>query len=389
MVLFGSLLAACATRAPVREQAPTAPPPARSAGAAEASVAWPDQLLVGDGDEPALFRRSGGTQAVAWVAAGVELRPRGVVRSGRVRAIVDGPLQVRGWIPIERLEAVALARGRVSGSPLFLVPGDRVRLRRVDGAHAEVEAHARLAHPQLPRSPAFRGTFPLARLGAALSGSGEGGSPGRPVRIRRATELRASPDGEVQWTLPALDPPLPAIVLRERGATLGVRIGIGPYLVGYVPASALDEVARKQDEVLDPWRPDRRSPVAPATRDPWANARAPEPDSPEDPESPEGPESPERPESPLPPRLQQAVVRPIWSVRAGARVEVDGVTMAIFREPGFAVELERAGARAEVLAAVDDTVTVRGTVPISDLRAPPAITSASPAEPEDDDDPEP
>jgi hypothetical protein len=367
------LLAACAPRAAVREEPPAAQ---RRSVEPTANVEWPERLLVGAAEEPALFRRSRGARAFAWVAPGVELKPRGAVRSGRVRAIIDGPLSVRGWIPIEQLEAVVLERGRVAGSPLFLLPGDRVRLRGVDGARAEIEAHALLAHPQLSRSPSFRGSFPLSRLGVALSGGGEGSSPGRAVMIRRATELRASPDGEVQWSMPAFDPPLPAIVLRERGEMLGVRIGMGPYLVGYVPASALEDTgARKQDEVIDPWRPDRRSGLSPATRDPWG-------DEPE-------PEAPASAESPLPPRLQQAVVRPVWHVRAGARLEVEGVTMAIFREPGFAVELERAGDRVEVLAAVDDTVKVRGTVPVSDLRAAPAIPSASPGEAHQDDDTEP
>lgn len=359
---IGLLLAACAPRAAMRDEPRQAPAPARSADATRTTVEWPEHLLAG-GEEPVLFRRSRGALAFAWVTPGVELSPRGAPRGGRVRAILDGPLQVRGWIPIGQLEAVVLERGRVTGSPLFLLPGDRVRLRGALGARAEVEAQALLAHPQLSRSPTFRGSFPLARLGAALSGGGEGGSSGRAVMIRRATELYASPDGEVQWSMPAFDPPLPAVVLRERGAMLGVRIGMGPYLVGYVPASALEDAgARKQDEVIDPWRPDPRSTSRSATRDPWRDDE-PEPE-------------PERAESPLPPRLQRAVVRPVWQVRAGARVQVEGVTMAIFREPGFAVELERTGDRAEVLAAVDETVTVRGTVPVSDLREAPAIPSA-------------
>lgn len=317
--------------------------------AREASVAWPARLLATDSNEPALFRRSGDAHGFAWLAGGVALSPRGAVRDGRVRAYVDGPVRVRGWIAVDRLEGVVLARGRVTGTPLYLVPGDRVHLRGVDGNDAHVEASALIGHPHLARSPAFRGTFPLARLGAAFEGGGAGPTPGPTVRIRRATDLRASPRGPVQWVIPALDPPLPATVLRTHGDMLGVRIGSGPYVVGFVPASALEPRGDGKQEVLNPWSPEAVRTVEPDVRDPWQS------------------EPTTRPELALPPLLQAAVVRPIWRVRAGARVVVEGATMATFRDPGFAVELERAGESAEVLAAADSTVTVRGMVALSDL----------------------
>jgi hypothetical protein len=293
-----------------------------------------------------------------------------------VRAYVDGPLRARGWIDVSSLEAVVRERGRIAGTPIYLVPGDRVRLRRAEGALAEVEASALLGHPDLARSPSFHGAFPLARLGAALSGSGAGPTPGRRVLLRRAAPLRPSLEADVALTIPALDPPLPAIVLREDGDQLGVRVGNGPYLVGYVPRSALEPGPASQKggsrhgEVLDPWANERDEPlgVQPGVQDPWADE--PEASHEASPQTTEEQAPPDDARGALTPMLERASMPPVWRVRAGARVVVDGATMAVFEQRGMAVELARSGDRVSVLAAVDETVTVRGTVAARDLMPP-------------------
>ncbi len=328
---------------------------------------WPRELLVAHDDGPALFRRSGPDAApVAWVAGGEALRPRGAVRGGRVRAVIDGGLRLRGWIAIDRLEAVVLRRGRLRGTPVFLSPGDRVRLRAARGRLATLEAAARLGHPSLELTAPFRGELPLSRLGAQPAGVAAGPTSGAPVLVRGAARLHASPDGPVVYALPALEPALVATVLRDEGAWVGVRLGVGPYLVGYLPRAALamrEAPASKQSiapEVLDPWR--RGASPAPSesgVRDPWSERAAP------------------GPQRGLPPRLRDAVVRPVWRVAAGARVEVEGATVAVFTAEGWAVELERDGERVRILGAVDESATVIGVVPASALRAADGATGSA------------
>lgn len=321
-------------------------------------VEWQGALLVADAAGPALFRHSRpDSRGFAWLAAGTPLIPRGAVERGRVRAYIDGPLTVRGWIPINRLEAIVLSRGRVRGTPLYVVPGDRVRLVEVEGSRAIIQASAHLGHPELAHSPPFRGSFAIAHLGADLVGSGAGASRGTSLLLRRAGALYAEPNGEVVWQFPALAAPLAVTVLREDGDWLGVRIGVGPYLVGYVSRSAIESAHKKEsysNEVIDPWANDDS--YAPSVDDPWNDEER----------------------GGLPPMLARAAIRPVWRVRAGARVRVDGETMAIFREPGYAVELGRAGGDVIVLAGIDADITVQGALRERDLEALPRTAHQDP-----------
>jgi hypothetical protein len=361
-IALALLFALASCRAPVRREAIVRPPRAVRAPAEPApgsiEVAWPRTLLAADAEGPAIFRRSSATaRGYAWIAGGTEIEPRGPIQNGRVFVHVGGALRVRGYMPVDRFEAFVSERGRVNGTPLYLVPGDRVHLVSARGSDAVIEASALLAHPDLERSPLFQGEFPFAQLASAPEGSGQGASNGEPVRLRASFALYGEPNGEPIWQPPALGSPMAAVLLRDRGEWLGVRIGLGPYLVGYVPRSALEIAnAQKQDgtsEVVDPWRNERVSPIplAPAVSDPWARETQGEP--------------PAHP--PLPPRLESALVRPLFAVRRGTRVRVDGTTVAVFERDGHAVELERRGADALVLAAADESITVQGIVRGEDL----------------------
>jgi hypothetical protein len=321
--------------------------PRPEAPAERTQVDWPGALIVADAAGPVLFRRSApSSRGFAWIAAGMPIVPRGAVERGRVRVLVDGPVSVRGWMAVDRLEGIVVSRGRVRGTPLYVVPGDSVRLLEVRGSTAMVEGRAQLGLPGVGTSEAFRGTFPISSLGAEARGSGVGPSGGRAISLRNVRALYGEPNGEVVWEIPQSATALPATVLREDGEWLGVRIGLGPYLVGYVPRSALGS-SRKKDlfssEVIDPWADD--------------GDEEPEPEH----GAPSGPQ--------LPPMLAEAAVRPVWRIREGARVRVDGATVALFRESGRAVELSRAGSEVVVLAAVDETVTVQGTVRAQDLES--------------------
>ncbi|MGE0788267.1 MAG: hypothetical protein AB7S26_21520 [Sandaracinaceae bacterium] len=365
--LLGCLVLAIAAcrppAAPATPATPTMSVEARTARSVEARtatrVAWPSALLVSASERPAFFRRASSDGGFAWVGGEAEARVVGAPRRGRVRVAIAGPLRVRGWVPVERLEGIVNARGRVEGTPIYLTPGDRVALRSAAGEDATVEVSAHLGHPQLDRTTSFRGTVPLAHLGASLEGVGEGPTPGRPTRLMGPLQLFDRPDGEAVAELPALSPPLPATVLREQGDWLGVRVGLSPYLIGYVRRDATlpsSGVASKQSitsEVLDPWRGRTPQPEpsegGPGTEvyDPWGRSRS---------------------LAELPPRLREARVRPVWCVRSGTRVRVDGAMVARFDGDGYAIEIERDGNRVEILGAIDDTLTVRGIVDATDLR---------------------
>ena len=234
---------------------------------------------------------------------------------------------------------------------------------------ATVEAAARFAHSTV-ESPSFVGQLAFDHLGAAPAGSGRGATPGRVAGVLRASELRASPDGEVVWRVPARDRPIAATVLADRGEWLGVRLGIGPYLVGWLPAAALRPApgAPKQSrspEALDPWARGSASPptVRSGVLNPWRRGTRDEADPPDEEVSPTVPPG-------LPARLRAAAVRPVWRIRAGTRVHVAGVVVAVFRMPGHAVEIERRDGTVEVIASVDESVTVRGQVEPGALFAP-------------------
>ena len=365
-------LVACARPAPVAPSRAEAAPATEDAPGEERAerlastiraVEWPSALLVGEHEGETFFRHPDEERGYAWVEPGMVLSARGHVQGGRVRAATDGPLRIRGWIDVSSLGAVVLRRGRVSGTPLYVAPGDRVAIVDAREGIARVRAAARLGHPEARTSPELTGEYPIARLGAVMFGSGAGPTPGRPAQLRRAAGLRIRPGDEPAVRLPALDPPLGLTVLREGDEWTGVRVGIGPYLVGYVPSSALlpPVGARKQSapptpEVLDP-RGRASATSTPSVTNPWAD------DSEETGE--EGGE-----ESPLPPRLRAAVVRPVRAVRTGTRVRVEGSVVAVFRRPGWAVELERRGDEVEILGAIDERATVRGMVPASRLFEP-------------------
>lgn len=357
-MLAAIVMSACASRLPASARA-TSTPRFEPGGADD--VAWPAALLFADGEGPAVFRRAeDGATGYAWVSGGVALRPAGAPREGRVRAVVDGALRLRGWVSMDRLEAIVLTRGRLGGTPVYLTPGDHVRLRGARGEMADVEAHPRLGVDGLERPPPFVGELAMSHLGATLAGIGEGPTPGRAVAMRTGAVLRERPDGAVVYTLPQHEPPLLVTVLRERGDWVGVRIGIGPYLVGWLPRRtlAIASGAPKQSrEVLDPWRGRRPPPRADSeVLDPFRRRTDVEP-----PPSiaPDG----------LPSTLRSAVVRPVWRVRAGTRVRVEGATVAVFTEPGWAVELERQADGVLILGAIDDDARVRGTVPADALEA--------------------
>jgi hypothetical protein len=336
------------------------PPPREPATPTAPGTAWPAGLEVGHAEGPALFAGTGQDAfPVAWVRAGTPVRIRGDVQGTRVRAWVDSALEVRGWLDLTRVEAAVRRRGRVQGTPIYVVPGDFVSVVGVREGRAVVQAVARLGRDELPYSAVYEGTLAFDALGRLEEGQvARGATPGRATRLRGRVTLYARPGGDAVLELPALNPPMVATVLRETPGWRGVRVGVGPYLLGFVPAEALEDPGptpnkgAKQEDDYESY-----DLGVSEIMNPWARPGIPRPAEPRRGEA-----------SALPSRLREARRRPEHRVPRGVRVYVQGQLMARFREPGWAIEIDRSGDAVDVLCAVDDEVTVRGVVRAEDLR---------------------
>ncbi len=292
---------------------------------------WPRVLVVGPGTEPALyFGPEENAPAFGYVNAGVRIRLESGVRNGRVEALVAGPLPTKGWLPIDRIAAYAQQRGRVEGTPFYLGPNDFVNVLGPSGEPGQMRVSVR---PWLgggtfldPRV----GTFPADRLAdqPVDEGTVEQPTEGQCYRLPagQTVPLFERPGGQAVANLPAQDPPLTVVVLRERAPWYGVRAGYGPYLVGYVQGA------------LTP-----------------CEGPQPEPQ----PMTPSGGEMPYW-------MTQESGT--LYRVASGTRVGFNGRTIARLRQQGWAREIARQpDGQVDVFLAVDDDVAVRGLVPADSL----------------------
>ena len=328
----------------------------------EAGPAWPRDLVTDVGSGPALFLREDvDSPAVGYVSAGVALRVAGTPVNDRIPVIIEGPLKVRGWLVLSRLGGRVQRRGRVPGTPTYVGPNDIVRVLGpgADGASVRVEVTPRFSSGENDESAvsfgSFTGELPVEVVAGAEvdPGAARGPSEGQPHFLPPDTQvpLYGRPDGEVVATLSSSSPPLPVTVLRERGAWKGIRVGSGPYLVGFVNVAL----------------------TAGATPSVIGTAAS---------------------SSDLPDRIAAEAERPLWAVSPGTRVRFDGRVIGLVRENGFARELHRyeQSGETDVFIAVDDTLAIRGMVRSADLVAPPAglapvvapveATSTDPAAPD-------
>lgn len=318
---------------------------------------FPERLFIGSGSGPVLFLGpESGSPALGYASAGVEVRIAGAPEGEHVAVRIDGPLKVRAFVPLRRLEALVQRAGRVRGAPLYLGVNDRVGIVALaaDG-RIEVEATPLLLHDTMPQLGPFTGTFPARGLGHLTIPAAE--VPALPTGTRmmagpgQALEIYDRPRGRVVATLPALDPPLVVDVLRTRGEWSQLRAGSGPYLYGY-----------------------SRAPLVPAP-----------PEAPEEDLDIAAGGAPTR--AGMPERLL-GEAGAAYRVRSGARVRFNGETIAIFAADGYAREMQRyPNGDVDVFAAVDDRIAVRGIVKaryLTSIEAPaaaPAAGEAAPAAP--------
>lgn len=291
---------------------------------------WPRILVVGPGTGPALYLGAEeSAPAVGYLNPGVRIRLESAPSNGRIEALVAGPMATKAWIPLSRVAAYAQERGRVEGTRAYLGPNDLVGIMGTTGDQMRIEVRPWLGGANV-LGP-FVGTFPRDKVAAEQVEGAEGVSDGQCYRLPAGQTLpvyeQPSTAGTPTATLPALDPPLPVVVLRERGGWFGVRAGYGPYLTGYVQGQ------------LTPCQgampaPEPMSPASGGERPYWMSQE------------------------------NGALHR----VAPGTRVRFHGHTIARLREQGWARELGRQdGGMVDVFVAVNDDVALRGLVPEDSL----------------------
>lgn len=313
-VLASALFAACGGTDPVQTPTTFAAPDV----SADPSR-WPRDFVAGYGEGPALFlTEDSGSPAFGYLEPGTPLRIGSLPTNGRIKVRVDGAVKVRGWIPMERLALRVAQAGRIPDTPISVSPGNLLRYLGPtdDPAIARVEGQARLS---AIRAPSYQGLFPMNRLTA--NPIEEVTPDGAWFTLPEAqVSLYASPTEPIA-TLPAVAGGLSVQVAADRGEWKAVRIGDGPYMVGYVNAELTPRTAEDRFVVMT---------------------------------------------SALPHRLNVDADRPLWRVRAGTRVRFgdEGTVIAVLEEDAYAREMGRFddGAEVDVFLAATDAVSVRGLV---------------------------
>lgn len=328
-------------------------PETRSDGSTAASRGWPQELLTGAGTGPALYLGADADDPpIGYISPAVRLRVAGPPRGDRIPVVISGPMKVRGWLSMSRLAARVQRRGRVRGAPVYVGTNDLVGvLGESRPGILRVEVRPELGRAEHPTIGPFIGEYPASRLGVQELPP-ESAEPPRRGEMHalpsgQEVAVYARPGGDVVATLPALDPPLVIEVVKQRGDWKAVRVGKGPYLIGFVNAPL---------EVVQNATGDGAGIIGTAAST-----------------------------GTVPSRLADDTERPLWRVPAGTRVRFNGATIAIFEEPGYVREMNRYDqfGEADVFAAANDEVAVRGMVRISDLQpADGAAPSSAPAAPE-------
>ncbi|MEM6958040.1 MAG: hypothetical protein AAF645_20255, partial [Myxococcota bacterium] len=291
---------------------------------------WPRDFVATPGSGPALYlSESPEAPGIGYVTEGTAIRIGSLPQNGRIKVRIDGPMKVRGWLVASRLGLRVRQGGRVPETPISLAPGDYVEyVGPGESGIARVRARTELGREGL-NGPSFPGIFPLDRLTTdAVAPEAPTGTAAR-LPAGQPVELYVTPE-QVGATLPAADPGLIVDLARDRGRWKGVRIGVGPRLVGYV------NVELSEADAL----PSRQPPATAAEGEP-------------------------------PMRLRVDEDRPLWRVQAGTRVRYGDTVIAIMESQGWAREMERFedDNEVDVFIAADDGVALRGTVPASALVA--------------------
>lgn len=307
-----------------------------SACSGGAPAGWPSVLVARGGNDPALFAGpDDNAPAFGYLSEGVRLRVDCPPSNGRVAVTVGGALVVHGWVPLSRTMVYAAQRGRIDGTPVFLGENDPIGLTSAesDGTF-RVDLRPRLGREGAGDLGPFSGSVSadLLRDRPSFDGVDPGLSAGEPMRLPAGTAVRVfdRPNGEVIATLPVLDPPLTVVVIRSRDGWNGVRVGVGPYLVGYIEGT-----------------------LEPSTME----ALGTRPGAPDN-----GVE-----EGAMPGRIAREDDGTLVRIAAGTEVFFYGEDVGRARGQAWGREFSRDGDDVDVYLAVDDGVALRGIVPAASV----------------------
>jgi hypothetical protein len=285
--------------------------------------------IIASTDRPVLFLGAEPDAPVfGFVASDTEVVVSGPSERGRVPVRIDGAIRVKAFVPEELLALRAQRRGRVRGTPTYVGPNDLLSPMGATGADGRV--HVRVV-PRLGGRPlgVFEGTYPLAGLSAQKAAVGtEAPAPGTPHELPagRALPLFDAPGGVHVADVPAQPGNTRIDVIANEQGWLAVRVGDGPYLIGYTH-EALAPVGN--GEAPSKSGADRHGVPKQLTNESGALKR----------------------------------------VAPGTRISFNEQVVAVFKSEGWArVLAEYPEGQVDVFAAVDDGVAVRGLVPKSALR---------------------
>jgi hypothetical protein len=309
----------------------------------------PKQLLSGESHAPALFIGSDpSAPVVGFISKDVTVDVAGPSVAGRVPVRVRGALLVRGFVPETLLALRAQRHGKVRGTPVYLGPNDPVMVLGEDREQGRLKVRV-MPKVDGVNLPAFEGSFPTVGIAAQPVENAEAPPAGTPHMLPAGTPLAlyAQPEGAFITELPAREEQLPVEVLNKEGVWSAVRVGNGPYLVGYTSAY----LAPTTPEELAKYAQTKRAKaVAAQTEQTRGAGQAAE----------------------IPTRLVSESGE-LKRIAAGAAVSFGDKVFAKLQKPGFARVLATyPSGEADALIAVDDDVAVRGLVRGSDLSAPDA-----------------
>jgi len=321
-------------------------------------------MLVSADDRPALFIRPEPDSAlIGYLADDVLLELAGSIEYGRVPVRVEGLLRARGYVPQELLRLRVQRRGRVRGTPVYVGPGDRVRvLGNEPGApdRFHVEVTPRVGARELGR---YEGGFPSVGLAArAPEAAAEAPDPGVAYQVPAAlaVPLFEAPGGPLVAALPAQPVATDVRVISEQDGWLAVRVGTGPYLIGWTHVS------------LHKLEGERAAPSAPAITAPATNT--PLGASPKPAEQTNSQAPSEAAGLGVPTRLVNEPGE-LRRVAAHSKVVFGEQVIGVFKAEGWArVLYTYPNGFADVFAAADDRVAIRGLMRTVDLRPVQAAT---------------
>jgi hypothetical protein len=287
-------------------------------------------LLLADTEAPLLFLTSDhDAPAFGFANAEAKLVARpDPVENGRIAVRILGRLHVEGYVPDGSVELYVQKTSLLAGSAVVLRAGDRVGLVGPRNDAVEHEVLVRVPVGGTVLGP-YRGRVPADLLAATRPKEPQVLTGGTTYQLPAGAALPIFSEsrGQLVTLVPPLKRDLTLAVVGGEEDWPRVRVGSGPCLEGFtnVPLRLLGQVARPA--------PASRAPRVLPSRGqvPWRIARTP---------------------------------GPLLLVSAGTQLRFRGRIVATFRAEGWARALSSLDqAEVELLAAVDDHVTVRGVAP--------------------------